>query len=144
MRISLFIFAIVLSLQGFCANLEPAGTQFAGTQLAAPQLAGTQGSQLAAMEPAGHHKNPFKEKQLYDKGKGTIGLIAGLTLGPIGYVGAHLFSRNRTIREKAGVGFGIWFCVVGLTVIVVAAVNSRQSGGQLALDFLEGLLQNWN
>jgi hypothetical protein len=136
MRICLLILAIALSLQGFCASVGPAGTQFAGTQGAT--------AQLTAMDPSGHHKNPFKERQLYDKGKGTIGLIAGLTLGPIGYVGAHLFSRNRTIRQKAGQGFAVWFCVVGLTVLVVAAVNSKQSGGQLALDFLQGLLQNWN
>ena len=116
MRIYLLVFAMALSLQGFCAS----------------------------MEPAGHHKNPFKEKQLYNKGKGTIGLVAGLAFGPIGYVGAHLFSRNRTVREKAGKGFAVWLIAIGLTVLVVAAVNSKQSGGQLALQILQGLLQNWN
>jgi hypothetical protein len=136
MRICLLIFAMALSLQGFCASMGPTSMEPAGARGAA--------TQLTTMEPAGHHKNPFKEKQLYDKGKGTIGLVAGLALGPIGYVGAHLFSHNRTVRQKAGMGFAIWICAIGLTVYVVAAVNSKQTGGQIALQILQGLLQNWN
>jgi hypothetical protein len=119
MKLLLLGFALALSLQGSCASPENSFSR-------------------------GHFKNPRKERQLYESGKGTIGWIAGLALGPVGYVGAHIFSRNKTIRENAGKGFACWILAAAVVGIVAGAVASRQSGGQLLAEFAESLLENWS
>jgi hypothetical protein len=119
MKLLLLGFALALSLQGFCASPDNLFSH-------------------------GHFKNPRKERQFYERGKGTIGWIAGLALGPVGYVGVHIFSRNRTIRRNADKGFAIWLGTAALAAIVIGAVASRQSGGQLLLEFAEGFFENWS
>ena len=118
MKLLLLGFALALSLQGSCASPDNLFSH-------------------------GHGKNPRKERQFYEKGKGTIGWIAGLALGPVGFVGFHIFSRNITIRRNADKGFAIWIGTAALAGIVVAAVASRESGGQLLAEFAESLLENW-
>jgi hypothetical protein len=119
MKLLLLGFVLALSLQGSCASPENLFSH-------------------------GHVKNPRKERQFYERGKGTIGWIASLALGPVGFVGVHIFSRNRTIRKNADKGFVIWITTAAVAGIVVAAVASRQSGGQLLLEFAESLLENWS
>ncbi|HLX91165.1 MAG TPA: hypothetical protein VKR32_05750 [Puia sp.] len=54
---------------------------------------------LNTIPPRHSHKfiliNPLKERQLYYKGHGTVGLILGLVLGPVGWGAAHLFTHNK-------------------------------------------------
>jgi hypothetical protein len=38
---------------------------------------------------------------VYSKGKGTIGLVCALVLGPVGWLGVRMLSRNKTQRKKA-------------------------------------------
>ena len=66
---------------------------------------------VAAQNVVGHSK-------LYFKGNGTVGLIAGLTLGPVGILGTHLFSHNLAERKKAVKG-----CEILGTVVLVAAFS---------------------
>ena len=72
-------------------------------------------------------------REFYSKGKGTMGLIAGLTLGPIGWGGVCLVSHNRTQRAKAKQGCIIWTKVVVTTafiwLIVLAGKNSSSGSG---------------
>ena len=63
-------------------------------------------------------ENVGSHSKLYFKGKGTVGLIAGLTLGPFGILGAHLFSHNLAVRKKAVKG-----CEILGTVVLVAALS---------------------
>jgi hypothetical protein len=46
-------------------------------------------------EPNKGLKKPLKEKQLFYKGKGTVGLVLGILLGPIGFIGVHFLSHNK-------------------------------------------------
>jgi len=118
MKLLLLGLALAISLQGSCASPDNLFSH-------------------------GHGKNPRKERQLYERGKGTIGWIAGLALGPFGYVGARIFSHNKTIRENAEKGCVIWVSVAVVAGLVVAAVASRESAGQLLAEFAESLLENW-
>ncbi len=68
-------------------------------------------------------------KVFYEKGKGTMGLIAGLTLGPFGYGGVCLLSHNRIQRKKAKQGCIIWTVVVLSAAIVCLAVAAGGKGG---------------
>lgn len=63
-------------------------------------------------------KNIGGHSKLYVKGKGTVGLVAGLTLGPVGILGTHLFSHNLAVRKKAVKG-----CEILGTVVLVAALS---------------------
>jgi hypothetical protein len=42
-------------------------------------------------------------KELYSKGKGTIGLVSALVLGPVGWLVVRLLSRNKTQRKKVDI-----------------------------------------
>ena len=67
-------------------------------------------------------------KVFYAKGKGTMGLIAGLTLGPFGWGGVCLVSHNRTQRAKAKQGCIIWTTVVVTTALIWLVVLAGKSG----------------
>ena len=54
---------------------------------------------------------------VHDKGKGTVGFISGLLLGPVGLGGVFLFSHNHAQRKAAKKG-----CVIFATVVVAAAL----------------------
>jgi hypothetical protein len=56
-------------------------------------------------------------KAVHDKGKGTVGFISGLLLGPVGLGGVFLFSHNHAQRKAAKKG-----CVIFATVVVAAAL----------------------
>ena len=68
-------------------------------------------------------------KELYSKGKGTIGLVSALVLGPVGWLGVRLLSRNKTQRKKASQGLGIWTTVVVMTAFIWLMVLSAKGGG---------------
>jgi hypothetical protein len=67
-------------------------------------------------------------KVFYSKGKGTMGLIAGLTLGPFGWGGVCLVSHNRTQRAKAKQGCIIWTEVIVTTALIWLVVLAGKSG----------------
>jgi hypothetical protein len=54
---------------------------------------------------------------VHGKGKGTVGFISGLLLGPVGLGGVYLFSHNRAQRKAAKKG-----CIIFATAVVVAAL----------------------
>jgi hypothetical protein len=61
-------------------------------------------------------KSPSKNK-MYTKGKGTMGFVSGLLLGPVGLGGVFLFSHNRAQRKAAKKG-----CAIFGAVVVTAAL----------------------
>jgi hypothetical protein len=67
-------------------------------------------------------------KELYSKGKGTIGLVSALVLGPVGWLGVRLLSRNKTQRKKANKGLAIWGTVVITTAFIWLMVLACKSG----------------
>lgn len=67
-------------------------------------------------------------REFHSKGKGTMGLIAGLTLGPFGWGGVCLVSHNRTQRAKAKQGCIIWTEVVVTTALIWLVVLAGKSG----------------
>jgi hypothetical protein len=69
-------------------------------------------------------------KELYSKGKGTIGLVSALVLGPVGWLGIRLLSRNKTQRKKANTGLGIWATVVVTTAFIWLIVLAAKGGGK--------------
>jgi hypothetical protein len=69
-------------------------------------------------------------KELYSKGKGTIGLVSALVLGPVGWLGIRILSRNKTQRKKAGTGLKIWTTVVVTAAFIwLMVLWARGSGG---------------
>jgi hypothetical protein len=68
-------------------------------------------------------------KELYNKGKGTIGLVSALVLGPVGWLGVRMLSRNKTQRKKATKGLGIWATVVVMTAFIWLIVLGGKGGG---------------
>jgi hypothetical protein len=104
MRITILSFVILLCVQ----------TAFAASRL--PQSTG--GSEES--------KPP---KALYSKGKGTIGLVSALVLGPVGWLGVRILSRNKTQRKKATQGLGIWTTVVVMTAFIWLLVLGAKDGG---------------
>jgi hypothetical protein len=69
-------------------------------------------------------------KELYSKGKGTIGLVSALVLGPVGWLGVRLLSRNKTQRKKASKGLAIWTTVVVTTAFIWLMVLAAKGGGK--------------
>ena len=69
-------------------------------------------------------------KELYSKGKGTIGLVSALVLGPVGWLGVRLLSRNKTQRKKANKGLAIWGTVVVTTAFIWLIVLACKDGGK--------------
>jgi hypothetical protein len=67
-------------------------------------------------------------KPLYEKGKGTMGLLAGAVLGPVGYFAVRFSSHNRTMRKQAEKGLTIWATVILTTAFIVLIVFSLKSG----------------
>jgi hypothetical protein len=104
MRIALLSFVIVLFAQ----------TTFAASRL--PQSK----SGLEESKPP---------KELYSKGKGTMGMVAALVLGPVGWLGVRVLSRNKTQRKKAGQGLAIWGTVVVTAAFIWLIVLSSKGGG---------------
>ncbi|HXB07153.1 MAG TPA: hypothetical protein VNW04_08560 [Puia sp.] len=131
MRTLFFIFALSLTL--------PFTPVYAATSVVS--------TADTSFAPATKHHKP-----LYEKGKGTIGFLCGLFLGPIGYFGVHAFSRNLKQRKRAKQGmitFGyvvataalIWLMVVaakagnGPTINWPQTDNPHQSRKRAAVDF---------
>jgi ABC-type Fe3+ transport system permease subunit len=70
-------------------------------------------------------------KTLYSKGKGTIGLVSVLLLGPIGWIGVRVLSRNKVQRTKASKGLGIWTTVVvAVACIFLIVLVTKATGGK--------------
>jgi hypothetical protein len=67
-------------------------------------------------------------KTLYSKGKGTIGLVSALVLGPLGWLGVRALSRNKTQRKKAAQGLDIWAKVVVTAALIWLVVLAGKSG----------------
>lgn len=118
MKLTLLLCALLLSAQAWCASGMPGENPF-------PHRL----------------KKPLREKALYSKGKGTVGLILGITLGPIGYGAVHLFSHNQAQREKAKSGMIGWIAVVCTAGIVWACIAAKVSLDDFLVDFGQALGQ---
>jgi hypothetical protein len=77
-------------------------------------------------------------KELYSKGKGTIGLVSALVLGPVGWLGVRLLSRNRTQRKKADKGVEIWATAVLAAAFIWLIALSAKSGSAPDFNFGSG------
>src|SRR5471032_130555 len=109
MKLTLLLCALLLSAQAWCASTAPA------VQSTAPAVANYA---VIGGNPFPHRlSKPLREKALYSKGKGTMGLLLGLTLGPIGCGAVRLFSHNQAQRDKARTGMIVWIAVVGTGAI---------------------------
>ena len=97
MKLTLLLCALLLSAQAWCASIDS------------------------------HPKKPLHGQSVYYKGKGTLGLILGMTLGPIGYGAVHLFSHNQTMRDKAKSGMIGWIAVVCTAGIVWGCIAAKVS-----------------
>ena len=128
MRVIFFSLLSIFFFQtSFASAVSPAAV---GPSLLIPDTNKVVSNTLSAPSP--------HSKTLYTKGRGTIGLIAGITLGPIGLLGAHLFSHNRAVRKKAALGCEIWVALAVLTGIVLLAAASGghgSSGGHSSPNF---------
>ena len=113
MKLTLFLCALLLSAQAWCASMDGPLT-----------------------------KPPLHGKSIYYKGKGTVGLILGITLGPIGYGAVHLFSHNQTQRDKARSGMIGWIVVVGTAAIVWGCIAAKISLDDFLLEFGQALLSS--
>jgi len=84
---------------------------FAGANSANAAIPVTPSSDTTYTFKTPHHK------PLYEKGKGTIGFLCGFFLGPVGWLGVHVFSHNRTQRKQATHGMealGALILIVGI------------------------------
>jgi hypothetical protein len=130
MKLSLLLCALILSIPGCCSSAI-------GENGNLPNAIGDNGKPPNAIgKPHKAISKPFRERQLYEKGKGTMGLILALVLGPVGYAGVHIFSHNRTTRDKAKNGMEIWLGVVLITGFVWCCIESRQSVLEIFLQML--------
>lgn len=131
MKVILLSFAILFSLPGKSASLiQP-------TQIVNPTIALPVSKNQIQKSP----KRPRRQRNLYYKGKGTMGLLLSLVLGPVGFASVHIFSHNISMREKADTGMAIWIGSALIGALVLSAIASRQSVGQLGLDVLYGIVQ---
>ena len=73
-------------------------------------------SRPASIENAG--ARPPHRRWVYEK-KGTMGYVAAVLLGPIGYFGVRLFTHSEPFRYQAKRGLTVWICIV-----VVLAVSA--------------------
>ena len=64
------------------------------------------------------------KKATYSKGKGVLGLITGLVLGPVGYAGVCIFSHNRITRKKALLGMEIWGGLVFSVLLILLVLKN--------------------
>ena len=135
MRISLLLCAFLLAITGtgWCANAAPS--------------VGIIRSITANLGIHKDHKlhraikNPIKERQFYDRGKGTMGLIYTLVLGPVGYIGVHLFSHNLAMRDKSSLGMGIWIGAALVGGLIWWGVASKVSLDDILYYTFEGIIQ---
>ena len=74
-------------------------------------------------------------KTLYSKGKGTIGLVSALVLGPVGWLGVRALSRNKKQRTKATQGLKIWGEVVLTAALIWLMVLGAKSGNAPVFNF---------
>ena len=66
------------------------------------------------MENAG--ARPPHRRWVYEK-KGTMGFVAAVLLGPIGYFGVRLFTHSEPFRYQAKRGLTAWTCIVVVCAI---------------------------
>jgi hypothetical protein len=59
---------------------------------------------------------PPHRRWVYEK-KGTMGFVAAVLLGPIGYFGVRLFTHSEPFRYQAKRGLTVWTCVVVVLAI---------------------------
>jgi hypothetical protein len=133
MKLSLLLCALVLSVPGWCASAIPS-ERIVGALTENARITGNG-------KPHKAISKPLRERQLYYKGKGTMGLILGLALGPVGYAGVHIFSHNQTMRDKAMTGMGIWIGVVVVGGLVWWGIASKVSLDDILLGTLQALAQ---
>ncbi len=130
MRITVLAALFVLLLQPAFAAVMSMGPDMLRYN-AAIDTVNTGPDQNAA---AGQLPDNLPKKPLYEKGKGTLGLIAGIVLGPIGYFGVRFSTHNLTVRKKAEQGLIIWATAVLVTaciLFIAAGAAGKSKGGKL-------------
>lgn len=110
MRIALLsIFLVFCSYTGFTAAPYP---------------------QRTAMEAKPPKRSPLPKEK-----KGTMGFVAAVVLGPVGYLGVHLFSHDELVRYRAGRGLRIWAGIVAITGLLLLAGLTNSSVDLSSIDF---------
>jgi hypothetical protein len=72
-------------------------------------------------------RNP--EKKDHNKRKAIIGLVACISLGPVGYLGVRLFShKNVLVLKYAKLGLMIWIALVVIAGLILLIAKSNGSG----------------
>lgn len=73
---------------------------------------------------------PPKRRVIYQERKGTMGFVAALVLGPVGYFGVRLCTRSEVFRYKAKRGLLVWATVVtaGAVLFVEALTRTPDTG----------------
>jgi hypothetical protein len=110
MKLSFLLCSLVLSVPAWCSSVNAIPVNSNPGEL--------QYQAIGSVWPQNGLKKPLRERKFFYKGRGTMGLLLGIVLGPVGYAGVHIFSHNKTMREKANTGFAIWIgaAIVGLLI----------------------------
>ena len=138
MKLTLLLCALLLSAQAWCAS-----GMAATTAPAARNTMAVANYSAIGENPFPHRlKKPLREKALYSRGKGTIGLLLGLTMGPIGWGAVHLLSHNQAQREKAKTGMAVWIAVVVVGGIVWGCIAQKVSLDDFIIAFLQAMAQS--
>jgi hypothetical protein len=95
----------------------------------------------ASMENAG--ARPPHRRWVYEK-KGTMGYVAAILLGPIGYFGVRFFTHSEPFRYQAKRGLNTWTCIVVVLAISAGicwyAAATKTDASQSLSQFFSGLL----
>jgi hypothetical protein len=117
MRIFLLLCTLVFSAPAWCSSANSIASH-ANAPVAQYQA-------NSKKLPGNGLEKPLRERKLFYKGKGTMGLILSLVLGPVGYVGVHIFSHNKAMRDKADTGFAIWIGTAIIGLLIWQSIESK-------------------
>jgi hypothetical protein len=96
--------------------------------------------QPASLENVG--ARPPHRRWVYER-KGTMGYVAAILLGPIGYFGVRLFTHSEPFRYQAKRGLTAWTCIVIVLAISAGicwyAAATKTDGSQSLSDFFSFL-----
>ena len=91
------------------------------------------------LRPASEWTSKPKPHLRFKERKGTMGLVYGAVLGPVGYFGVKLFSRhNEQMQYQAGRGFKMWGRLI-TCCLVIGVCTALKLSNSVPPDFLDSL-----